>query len=837
MKFSRIFFNLIVPLFIVSTITLAAFGRTIGSYFLEDDFGEILYVSQIFSGDWHKVVANFTGNYMEIPTMKVYRPFLLLSLMFDYAIWHTKAYGYFITNILFLIGAAMMLYAVLRELTKTWGNRRSLLFALFAAALFACSPLHCESVSLMVGRVDIICAFFYLLALWGFVRKGDGDHPFLFVLSLLSFWAALLTKEMAIGLPVVLTAIGFLLPDNITKKTRETGIYAGERLKENIFQRLQLALSISLPAWISTIGYLLLRIVTLGTCFGGYVGSVGASQFSHIFEKWTDLDTIFQILFPLNAAVFGDQNIYHSLLSALYVFLAALVLFKIFMRGIPATWLLLLSIWILTTLAPIYQLWGLGFNLEGARFVFFLTIPLAVIFPLLIFAPRKADPANVYAFGVGDKRKIEVALIALGSVALTCLIVLEAKIGAKNNIPWMHAGKQTRALLEEGQKLAEGLPGGQKAIVLGIPDQLDGAHVIYNGMTFNFLMTPPFARSYLADRFITFSPILFGKGELINTQRFKQQLQRPDLAGVYLWQKDKRVFEVLSLPAYKQAIEVDKPFMLPFPSDKDKLFPFTRERGHWRIENNYVNVSQAEKGSGIMIGPLDINPFAYGQLEMRAVTDPIVSADRIETFWEGQCKENGPGLENRGRGLSRQSVVSLLPAGLKVPVAEGKSTEIIYRFRLSQYWRWFTQGNLKYLWLEFPPTQSIIFKDICLMPDSNLMPKLSVADLQADNTGVYTVGKKGFTLQIDAGKIDNCIGAKLEFSKPNYFFENLTNSHESALFFSMNVASPSAAQYVSGKFFPSPGYYQIRAIGLDKDGLAEGEWSDPLTVKFDSGLL
>ncbi len=172
MKSSRFFLHLFVPLLIISVIVLAGFGRTIGSYFLEDDFGEVLYVSRIFSGDWQRIITNFTGNYMEIPTMKVYRPCLLLSLVADYAFWGTKAYGYFITNIAFLLAAALMLYLVLIELTRSWYRPRSVLFAIFSAALFASSPLHCESISLMVGRVDIICAFFYLLALWSFLRKG-----------------------------------------------------------------------------------------------------------------------------------------------------------------------------------------------------------------------------------------------------------------------------------------------------------------------------------------------------------------------------------------------------------------------------------------------------------------------------------------------------------------------------------------------------------------------------------------------------------------------------------------------------------------------------------------
>ncbi len=838
MRFSKRFFSLFLPLLIIVAIALAGFSRTIGSYFLEDDFGEILYVSQIFAGDWHKVIANFTGNYMEIPTMKVYRPVLLLSLLFDYAIWKTKAIGYFVTNIVFFIGAAMMLYLLLRQLTKSWSNRRSILFALFAAALFAASPLHCESISLMIGRVDIICAFFYLFALWGFVRKGESQNPSLFLLSLMSFWIALLTKEMAIGLPVVLMAIGLLLPENITKKDREMGIYAGEGLSENIIQRFQLALRMSLPAWISCFVYLLIRYLALGTFLGGYVGSIGASQFSHIFEKWSDPDTVSRIIFPFNMAVFGDHNIYQVWLGGFYIALILLAIIQIFMRGIPRAWLLLLMVWILTTLVPIYQLWGLGFNLEGGRFVFFLTIPLAIILPLLIFAPQKTESAEHYSFGIGAGQKVELPLLVSATLIFAGLIMLETRIAAKNNTSWIHAGKQTKALLKEGQKLAQSLAKGQKVIILGIPDQLEGAHVIYNGATFNFLMTPPFASDNFADRFITFLPILFGRGELINAQRFKQELQRPDVAGVYLWHRDKRSFEALNIPDYEEEIEGDKPFIMPLPSMQEIMRPFTRQRGFWQLDKNCIHVLHGEKGSGVVIGPIDLNPFTYDYLEITAAIDPAIDPKRLEIFWRGQhSAEDEQQLDNRVQGISCQSGLSASPDGSVVPEANISAKEGVYRIPLSQYWHWFAEGRLKYLWLEFPPTQSISLKDIRLVTGNHLVPKLSIVDLQADNTGVYSIGKKGFSVQIDASKVDNCDKVKLEFSKANYFFENLGNNAEYGLLTTMTISGCLAKNSINGELFPSSGYYQLRAIGLNKNGLTQGEWSYPLTIKFDSKVL
>jgi len=821
MKSSKLFLYPFIPLLAVVIIVLSSFGRTIGSYFLEDDLGEVSYVSQIFSGDWQKIITNFTGNYMEIPTMKVYRPCLLLSIIADYSLWKTNACGYFITNILFLIGTAVVLFLMLLELSRSWYRPRSILFAMFSAALFASSPLHCESVSLIVGRVDIICAFFYLLALWFFIRKGNSGNWILTALGVLSFWIALLTKEMAIGLPVVLSAICFLFPDTLTKQSKATAVFASEHLNPSVYQRLGLAAKISYPLWLSLIIYFFIRHLALGTIFGGYIGGIGASQISHIFQKWTDFDTVSRIVFPLNMAVFTGHDRWYSALMIIYSAIAVLVLTRLIISGIPRNWLLMLAIWIITTLVPIYQLWGLGFNLEGARFLFFLTIPLAVLLPLLIFAPTQSIDhfsSTGTNSSITDISPTEAKILAPGIVALLLLVIFDTTVAAKNNIPWIHAGKQTKSLLQEGQNLAQSLGTEQKAIILGIPDQIDGAHVIYNGQTFNFLMSPPFSQSNYINRFITFDPILFGNANLINTSRFKQELFRPDIGGVYVWRRDKRIFEKLMLPTQKQLAPVSTPLTLPLPTTKDIILPFTYERGFWQIDSDNINIKHCKNGTGIALGPVAIDPFAYDFIEIEATTTPPVKGEQIAASWFSGIRFGDTNIQ-----LTESTAI-----GLSAPSEEHKA----YRIALSKYWRWFTAGQIKRLWLEFPAVQSISLKNIRFLSDNSLVPKLNIIDLQSDNCGVYQIDNKGFILQIEASQINNCTGVKLEYSKPNYFFDNFDSNSEQAVLSTNIVNEPSKKYLISSSTFPTSGYYQLRAIGINKNGNYEGEWSDPLTIKF-----
>jgi len=834
MKSSKQFFTVLMPLLIIAVIVLAAFGRTLGSYFLEDDFGEIHYVSQIFAGNWQQLVSNFTGNYMQLPTIKAYRPVLLLSIMSDYALWGTNACGYFITNIIFAIAAAVMLYMVLRQLTKSWSLTRSITFSLLSAALFATSPLHCESVSLMVGRVDIICSFFFLLALWAFICKGSRANLKLLLLGLASFWAALLTKEMAIGLPVVLTAICFFCPESLTKQAQAIEVFSEEKKTENIYNRLKLSLLVTYPTWISLLLYFALRRLVLGTFTGGYIGSVGAQQVKHIFEKWTDPDTITRIIFPLNQAVFGDHCIYHSLLSLIYFVLLVLIILRIIVLGIPRVWLALLAVWGITALLPIYQLWGLGYNLEGARFLFFLTIPLAALLPALLFAPVTGEsrPVDVFAAAQKGQRQLPIAITA--TMVLSLLVILQVKVAAKNNIPWVHAGKQTSALLREGQKLAQRLGPRQKAIVLGIPGQIDGAHVIYNGLTFNFLLAPPFYREDMADRIITFSPILFGNADLINTQRFKQELLRTDLLGCYVWRQDKLTFEQMENLRKAPLAEAAAPFIIPLPQQKNILFPFNQQSGLWEATKDGVSIAQCEKGAGFVVGPIDINPLAYDFIDITATIKPSVTSRQITAFWQGTCTDDKQCPEIKAEALEQSQIQPPFKEMYRSPIKQCH-----YRIALSRYWRWFTEGAIKRLGIEMPPAESIIIRNISLWSDAHIVPRLAVVAQQSDNTGVYSMGQKGLVLQVDANQVDNCAMIKLQFSKPNYFFDNFTTAHQyaigqDAVLTSMIVHGCSGKNIISSQLFPASAYYQVRAIALNKDGASAGEWSDPLTINFDA---
>jgi protein O-mannosyl-transferase len=144
-----------------------------------------------------------------------YIPVTWMTLGLDYTIWKMNPFGYHLTGILFHTANAVLFYfialALYRIATSAKAEapeHRVFLAALIAALLFALHPLRAESVAWVTERRDVVSGLFYLLAILAYLRGFDGPDRRIrgrcYWLSLASFALALLSKEIAVTLPVVL---------------------------------------------------------------------------------------------------------------------------------------------------------------------------------------------------------------------------------------------------------------------------------------------------------------------------------------------------------------------------------------------------------------------------------------------------------------------------------------------------------------------------------------------------------------------------------------------------------------------------------------------------------
>src|SRR5438093_10323757 len=142
-----------------------------------------------------------------------YAPLTWMTFGLDYLLWGMNPVGYHLTNLLLHAANAAVFYLVARRILglalpgpAQRGNVGLAASAAFAALLFAIHPLRVESVAWATERRDVLSGLFYLLTLLVYLRAGEQGER-----GRSGYWAsvglfvcALLSKSMAVSLPVVL---------------------------------------------------------------------------------------------------------------------------------------------------------------------------------------------------------------------------------------------------------------------------------------------------------------------------------------------------------------------------------------------------------------------------------------------------------------------------------------------------------------------------------------------------------------------------------------------------------------------------------------------------------
>lgn len=127
-----------------------------------------------------------------------WHPLAWISHMADVTLFGLRAGGHHLTSVLLHVASSVGLFLLLSIATGSLGR------SLLAAALFAVHPLRAESVAWVAERKDVLSVFFWvmcLLAYVGYARRPTGLRYGGF---LLLATAALLSKAMAVSLPLTL---------------------------------------------------------------------------------------------------------------------------------------------------------------------------------------------------------------------------------------------------------------------------------------------------------------------------------------------------------------------------------------------------------------------------------------------------------------------------------------------------------------------------------------------------------------------------------------------------------------------------------------------------------
>jgi len=137
-----------------------------------------------------------------------YMPLTWLTLGLDYVLWGMNPAGYHLTSIVLHAANAGLVSLVALRLMRLAlpgaGGAALRTGSGLAALLFAVHPLRVESVAWVTERRDVLCGIFYLLTLLAYLRYCRAGRRGAYATSLALFACALLSKSMAMTLPVVL---------------------------------------------------------------------------------------------------------------------------------------------------------------------------------------------------------------------------------------------------------------------------------------------------------------------------------------------------------------------------------------------------------------------------------------------------------------------------------------------------------------------------------------------------------------------------------------------------------------------------------------------------------
>ncbi len=166
------------------------------------NFDDNIYItenSHIQSGITSKEICwAFTTRYFEL-----WNPLVWLSFMLDYQFYGLNAAGYHLTNLFLHILSTLLLFWLFSRMTKAlWKSA-------FIAAFFALHPLHVESVAWVAERKDVLSAFFWILTLCLYVYYTEKPVIKRYLLILLTFSLALLSKPMVVTLPIIMILLDY----------------------------------------------------------------------------------------------------------------------------------------------------------------------------------------------------------------------------------------------------------------------------------------------------------------------------------------------------------------------------------------------------------------------------------------------------------------------------------------------------------------------------------------------------------------------------------------------------------------------------------------------------
>ena len=198
-------------LFFIILLTIFCYQNCLNNGFVYDDHRFIEDNFNLFS---LKNIPNFFLHPVERSTLAkwtgIYRPLRTMIYALEYKIFRGNPAGYHLTNLLLHIINIILLFYLISLIS----NNKTVIN--LTTALFALHPVQTEPVNWIGARADLLVGLFSLLTIILFINYIKTNKYKFYVSSLFVLVLALLSKEIAILIPVIF----LILPNILNKKIK-----------------------------------------------------------------------------------------------------------------------------------------------------------------------------------------------------------------------------------------------------------------------------------------------------------------------------------------------------------------------------------------------------------------------------------------------------------------------------------------------------------------------------------------------------------------------------------------------------------------------------------------
>ncbi len=374
-----VFGALLTPLraaLVVFVVAIAVYSNTIGHDFVWDDHSLIVdnhavrtldpqTVKQIFAEDSWKV-AGRGGGY--------YRPIVTLSYHLDYTLFGGNPTGFHLTNVLINAATCVM---VLVFVYLLFGD---ILLGMLVALIFAVHPIHTEAVAWVSGRTDLFATFWSLVSLSCYVLARRRHSMPLFGGALVSFAFAMLAKESAACLPLLVLVLEVGPFDELISRGGSRPAAAGAKRTARSIVSVGLFLAV-------LVLYVIVRRDVIGTTTSTYEAYAPGALGSVALPLSIFAGYVYKVLLPLRLAAEYDAPVPQSF-ADLHVIggliVAALVVWMVWRFRRRPDVVLGAGIFVLG-LGPVLNVIAIG-EVSAERFLYLPSIGVALILGGLVAA-------------------------------------------------------------------------------------------------------------------------------------------------------------------------------------------------------------------------------------------------------------------------------------------------------------------------------------------------------------------------------------------------------------------------------------------------------------------